>query len=81
MNISLEGRSKEIVEHLVETGRYASPRDAVDDLLRWYDEQESHTAALRTKAQMASAEGGEVSEAELDASLAESMEMLKREGS
>lgn len=80
MDITLEGRSREIIEHLVRTGQCGSPRDVVGDLLRWHDEKGRHTAALRAKVQAALAQGGEVSEEELDASLADAMEELKREG-
>ena len=80
MDISLEGRSKEIVEHLVETGHYGSPRDAVEGLLRWDDEVERRSGALRVKVQAAIAEGGEVSDQDLDAALAGATEALKREG-
>ena len=80
MDISLEGRSRKIVEHLVETGHYGSPCDAVDGLLRWCDEAERRSGALRVKAQAAIAEGGEVSDQDLDAALADATEALKREG-
>ena len=80
MNISLEGRSKQIVEHLVETGRFASASEVVDDALHLAEERERHTAALRAKVQAALAEGGEVTDEELDTSLAATMEELQREG-
>ena len=81
MNITLEGSSKTFVEHLVQTGQYDSPGDAVNDVLRCFQrEQQRRINALRAKVEAAVAEGGEVTEGELDASLAATMEELKREG-
>lgn len=81
MNITLEGSSKAYVEHLVQTGQYDSPRDVVNDVLRCFQqEEERRTAALRAKIDAALAEDGEVTEEELDAFLAATMEKLKREG-
>ena len=76
MQITLEGKAKEYVEHMVRVGCHPSADAVVDSLLR---EEGEKLAALRALLDEAEA-SGEVSEEELDASLAATLEELKREG-
>ena len=76
MQITLEGKAREFVEHLVRAGCHPSAQHVVDSLLR---DQAEKLATLRSMLDEAE-ESGEVSEDELDASLAATLEELKREG-
>ena len=80
MNISLEGKSAKVIEHLVETGRYASPSAVVDDLVHQHQQREQDLHALRASIEASLAEEGDLSEAEFEAAIAATLEALKREG-
>lgn len=77
MNVVIHGKAREFVEHLVQAGAYSSAHALVDD---FFGQQQAKLEALRAKLDAAEAEGGEVSEEELDASLAATMEQLRQEG-
>ena len=77
MNITLEGASEAFIEHLVQTGQYASPHEVVDDLVRERQWREEKLQALRASIRQSLAED-DMSEAEFDASIAATIEELKQ---
>lgn len=80
MQILLESSLQGFVEQAVRSGRFGSAEEVVREGLRLVQERERKLAELRAKVEAAIAEGGEVSEEELDVSLAEAAEELARQG-
>lgn len=80
MNVSIGSRWEGFVEAAVQSGRYGSASEVVREGLRLVEEREARLAALRDTLARSLAEGGSVSEAELDTSLAETSAALAREG-
>jgi antitoxin ParD1/3/4 len=78
--ISLDEHWTKFVEDAVEDGRFRSAEDVVTAGLRLIEERDGRLQALRAKVTGAIAEGGAVSEPELDALLADRAEALLREG-
>ncbi|MDR6288295.1 MULTISPECIES: type II toxin-antitoxin system ParD family antitoxin [Inquilinus] len=70
MNVSIGDRWERFVESVVKGGRYGSASEVVREGLRLVEEREAKLRALRETLDRSIAEGGEVSEAELDAALA-----------
>lgn len=80
MNVSIGERWEGFVENVVKSGRYGSASEVVREGLRLVEEREAKLQALRATLAASIAAGGEVSDAELDAALAESDAALAREG-
>ncbi|WP_280776856.1 type II toxin-antitoxin system ParD family antitoxin [Rhizobium sp. SG_E_25_P2] len=78
--ISLDEHWTKFVEDAVEDGRFRSAEDVVTAGLRLIEERDGRLQALRAKVTGAIAEGGAVSEPELDALLTDRAEALLREG-
>ncbi|WP_348257840.1 type II toxin-antitoxin system ParD family antitoxin [Rhizobium sp. CF142] len=80
MNVSIGERWEKFVEQAVKDGRYGSASEVVREGLRLVEEREAKLADLRYIIQKSIAEGGEVTEEELDASLDAKMAELKAKG-
>jgi antitoxin ParD1/3/4 len=80
VNVSIGDRWERFVEAVVKGGRYGSASEVVREGLRLVEERETKLRALRETLDRSIAEGGEVSEAELDASLAAKAEELAKAG-
>lgn len=78
--ISLDEHWAKFVEDAVEDGRFRSAEDVVTAGLRLMEERDGRLRALKDKVAGAIAQGGAVSEPELDALLADRAEALLREG-
>lgn len=70
MNVSIGTRWEGFVENAVKGGRYGSASEVVREGLRLVEEREAKLQALRDTINAAIAEGGEGTDAELDAELA-----------
>ncbi len=80
MNFSIGRRWQGFVDGLVAEGRYGSASEVVREGLRLVEEREARLAALRTSIVAAIAEGGEVTEDQMDAALDAVDEQLKARG-
>jgi len=80
MNVSIGERWEKFVEQAVKDGRYGSASEVVREGLRLVEEREAKLADLRYMIEKSIAEGGEVTEEELDASLDAKMAELKARG-
>ena len=80
MNVSVGERWESFVEQVVKDGRYASVSEVVREGLRLVEEREAKLRALREHVQAAIARGGSLTDEDIDASLAETVEHLKRQG-
>lgn len=80
MNVSIGDRWERFVEAVVKGGRYGSASEVVREGLRLVEERESKLRALQETLDRSIAEGGEVSEAELDAALAAKSAELAKAG-
>ncbi len=80
MNVSVGERWEQFVERAVKTGRYGSASEVVREGLRLVEEREARLSALRATIDASLAEGGQVSEDDLDQALAASAEDLRHEG-
>jgi len=80
MNVSIGDRWERFVESVVKGGRYGSASEVVREGLRLVEEREAKLRALRETLDRSIAEGGEVSEAELDAALAAKAAELAKAG-
>jgi antitoxin ParD1/3/4 len=80
MNVSIGERWEKFVEQAVRDGRYGSASEVVREGLRLVEEREAKLADLKYIIQKSIAEGGEVTEEELDASLDAKMAELKARG-
>ncbi len=70
MNVSLGTRWEGFVESAVKAGRYGSASEVVREGLRLVEEREAKLQALRDTINASIAEGGEGTDADLDAELA-----------
>ena len=70
MNVSIGDRWERFVEAVVKGGRYGSASEVVREGLRLVEEREAKLRALKETLDRSIAEGGEVSDAELDEALA-----------
>jgi antitoxin ParD1/3/4 len=80
MKVEIGGRWKAVIDAAVESGRYASAEDVVTEALARLAGAEARHAELVASIEAALAEAEEVSEAELDASLAAVDEELRAQG-
>jgi antitoxin ParD1/3/4 len=80
MNVSIGERWEKFVEQVVKGGRYGSASEVMREGLRLVEEREAKLNALRREIAEAIAAGGEVTEAELQASLDEVEAELAKEG-
>jgi len=80
MNVSIGDRWQGFVERIVRDGRYGSASEVVREGLRLVEEREAKLVALRATLNAAIAAGGEVTEVELDAALAEKAAELRGKG-
>ena len=80
MNVSIGERWQGFVERVVSAGRYGSASEVVREGLRLVEEREAKLLALRATLNASIAQGGEVTEAELDAALAAKAAELRSKG-
>ena len=80
MNVSIGRRWEGFVEQVVQEGRYGSASEVVREGLRLVEEREAKLRALRAHIDAAIAQGGVVSDEELDAALAEQAAELRARG-
>lgn len=80
MNVSIGDRWERFVEAVVKGGRYGSASEVVREGLRLVEERETKLRALQETLDRSIAEGGEVSEAELDEALAAKAAELAKAG-
>lgn len=80
MNVSIGERWEKFVEQAVKDGRYGSASEVVREGLRLVEEREAKLADLRYMIEKSIAEGGEITEEELDASIDAKMAELKARG-
>ena len=80
MNVSLDQRWEGFVEEAVSAGRYPSADAVIEAGLRLLEQQEAMQRSLRDHIQAAIAQGGEVSDEELDRAIAEQVAELRLQG-
>jgi antitoxin ParD1/3/4 len=80
MNVSIGERWQGFVERVVSEGRYGSASEVVREGLRLVEEREAKLLALRAALDDSIAQGGEVTDAELDAALGTRSAELTRKG-
>jgi antitoxin ParD1/3/4 len=80
MNVSIGDRWERFVESVVKGGRYGSASEVVREGLRLVEEREAKLRALQETLDRSIAEGGEVSDAELDEALAAKAAELAKAG-
>ena len=80
MNVSIGDWWESFVEQAVKAGRYGSASEVVREGLRLVEEREAKLLALRATLEASIANGGEVTDEELDAAIAERSEDLLRNG-
>lgn len=80
MNVSLGQRWEDFVEKIVQEGRYGSASEVVCEGLRLVEAREARLQALRADIEAAIAQGGEVTDEELDQALAEQAAELRARG-
>jgi antitoxin ParD1/3/4 len=80
MNVSIGERWEIFVSDIVKQGRYGSASEVVREGLRLVEEREAKLSALRETLNASIEAGGEVSEEELDAALAEQSAELRQQG-
>ena len=80
MNVSLGQRWEGFVETIVQEGRYGSASEVVREGLRLVEAREARLQALRADIEAAIAQGGEVTDEELDQALAEQAAELRARG-
>jgi antitoxin ParD1/3/4 len=80
MNVSIGNRWERFVEAVVKGGRYGSASEVVREGLRLVEEREAKLRALKETLDRSIAEGGEVSDAELDDALAAKAAELAKAG-
>ena len=80
MNVSIGERWQGFVEQVVKEGRYGSASEVVREGLRLVEEREARLAALRATLNASIAQGGEVTDDELDAAIAARSAELRSAG-
>lgn len=80
MDVSLDQRWESLVDRLVDEGRYGSRSDVVSEGLRLVEEREAKLTALRTMIEASIAEGGDVTDEEIDAAIAKRSAELRAAG-
>ncbi|MBP2547734.1 antitoxin ParD1/3/4 [Neorhizobium galegae] len=76
MNVSLGERWEKFVEQTVQTGRYGSASEVVREGLRLVEEREVRLRALRDTLDASLAQGGGVSDEDMEAALAAEADRL-----
>ena len=80
MNVALEKRWERFVDEVVSSGRYGSASDVVQEGLRLMQAQEEKLQALRATIQASIAEGGELTDEDVAASVERTLAQLAAEG-
>ena len=80
MNVSIGQRWQGFVERVVSEGRYGSASEVVREGLRLVEEREAKLLALRATLDASIAQGGEVTDGELDAALSAKGAELRAKG-
>ena len=80
MNVSIGKAWENFIETAVNSGRYASASEVVREGLRLVEEREAKLRALRETLNDSIAQGGRVTDDELDASLATKVAELRATG-
>jgi antitoxin ParD1/3/4 len=80
MNVSIGERWQDFVERVVRDGRYGSASEVVREGLRLVEEREARLLALRTTLNASIAQGGAVTDEELDADIAAKSAELRSKG-
>ena len=80
MNVSIGERWQEFVDRVVKEGRYGSASEVVREGLRLVEEREAKLVALRATLDASIAQGGQVTDEELDAAIAAKGAELKQNG-
>jgi antitoxin ParD1/3/4 len=80
MNVSIGERWQEFVDRVVKEGRYGSASEVVREGLRLVEEREAKLVALRATLDASIAQGGQVTDEELDAAIAAKGAELKQDG-
>jgi antitoxin ParD1/3/4 len=80
MNVSIGQRWEGFVDSVVRSGRYGSASEVVREGLRLVEEREARLRALRNTLDAAVAEGGSLTDEDMDVSLQAHAEALRRAG-
>ncbi len=80
MNVSIGDRWQGFVDRVVKDGRYGSASEVVREGLRLVEEREAKLMALRATLDASIAQGGEVTDDELEAALAAKAGELRAKG-
>ncbi len=80
MNVSIGERWQGFVDGIVKAGRYGSASEVVREGLRLVEEREAKLSALRETLNASIERGGEYSDEDLDAVLAETSKKLAEQG-
>ena len=80
MNVSIGQRWEGFVESVVRSGRYGSASEVVREGLRLVEEREARLRALRETIDASIAEGGGVTDEEMQESLRAQAEALRQAG-
>ncbi|MGA8172458.1 MAG: type II toxin-antitoxin system ParD family antitoxin [Methylocystis sp.] len=80
MNVSIGERWEGFVDRVVKDGRYGSASEVVREGLRLVEEREARLVALRATLKASIEQGGEVTDAELDAAIAAKSAELRGKG-
>ncbi|MHB1101208.1 MAG: type II toxin-antitoxin system ParD family antitoxin [Devosia sp.] len=80
MNVSVGKRWEEFVEAVVKSGRYGSVSEVVREGLRLVEEREAKLKALRETINASLAEGGDLSDDDIDVAIDEADAELARQG-
>ncbi|MGF6175504.1 type II toxin-antitoxin system ParD family antitoxin [Ensifer sp. 4252] len=80
MNVSLGDRREAFVSNIVKDGRYGSASEVVREGLRLVEEREQKLRALTSLLNKSVADGGEASDADIDAGLEAKAAQLTKEG-
>lgn len=80
MNVSLGDRWETFVSDIVKLGRYGSASEVVREGLRLVEEREQKLRALQSLLNTSISEGGEATEADIDAVLEAKAAQLAKEG-
>ncbi|WVT77666.1 type II toxin-antitoxin system ParD family antitoxin (plasmid) [Sinorhizobium chiapasense] len=80
MNVSIGDRWEAFVSNIVKDGRYGSASEVVRERLRLVEEREQKLRALTSLLNKSIADGGEASDADINAALEAKAAQLTREG-
>ncbi|HEV7306301.1 antitoxin ParD1/3/4 [Ensifer sp. KUDG1] len=80
MNVSIGDRWEAFVSNIVKDGRYGSASEVVREGLRLVEEREQKLRALTSLLNKSISDGGEVSDADIDAALEARAAQLTKEG-